>query len=123
MNQTQITGKWKEIKGEIRKAWGELTDDQLEQTKGNMESISGLIQQKFGLSKEQASEKLNTVYGKFDSVVEAAKDKLRESNERDSKKQINKYQIKVHLELVENDSFCFQLAFFIEAVCSKTALT
>lgn len=86
MNQTQITGKWKEIKGEIRKAWGELTDDQLEQTKGNMESISGLIQQKFGLSKEQASEKLNTVYGKFDSVVEAAKDKLRESNERDSKK-------------------------------------
>ena len=86
MNQEQISGKWKEIKGEIRKAWGELTDDQLEQTKGNMESISGLIQQKFGLTKEQASEKLNTVYGKFDNVVEDAKHKLRESNERDSKK-------------------------------------
>lgn len=83
MNQSQMAGKWKEIKGEIRKAWGELTDDQLEQTKGNMESISGLIQQKFGLTKEQASQKLSSVYSKFDNVTEDVKDGLRKSNERD----------------------------------------
>ncbi len=83
MNQSQIAGKWKEIKGEIRKAWGNLTDDEIEQTKGNMESISGLIQQKFGLTKEQASERLNRVYSKFENTAEDAKDKLRESNERD----------------------------------------
>lgn len=83
MNQSQIAGKWKEIKGEIRKAWGKLTDDEVEQTKGNMESISGLIQQKYGLTKEQASEKLNGVYSKFDNATEDAKDKLRESNDRD----------------------------------------
>ncbi|MES2801697.1 MAG: CsbD family protein [Bdellovibrionota bacterium] len=83
MNQSQIAGKWKEIKGEIRKAWGDLTDDEVEQTKGNMESISGLIQQKFGLTKEQASERLNKVYGKFDSATENVKDSLRESNTRD----------------------------------------
>lgn len=83
MNQSQIAGKWKEIKGEIRKAWGNLTDDEIEQTKGNMESISGLIQQKFGLTKEQASERLNRVYSKFENTAEDTKDKLRESNERD----------------------------------------
>ncbi len=83
MNQSQVAGKWKEIKGEIRKAWGNLTDDEIEQTKGNMESISGLIQQKFGLTKEQASERLNRVYSKFENTAEDAKDKLRESNERD----------------------------------------
>lgn len=83
MNQSQMAGKWKEIKGEIRKAWGELTDDEVEQTKGNMESISGLIQQKFGLSKEQAAEKLNSVYSKFDAKAENVKDSLRESNKRD----------------------------------------
>lgn len=83
MNQSQIAGKWKEIKGEIRKAWGNLTDDEVEQTKGNMESISGLIQQKFGLTKEQASERLKKVYSKFENATEDAKDKLRESNERD----------------------------------------
>lgn len=83
MNQSQMAGKWKEIKGEIRKAWGELTDDQLEQTKGNMESISGLIQQKFGLTKEQASQKLNSVYSKFEGAAETVKDSLRKSNERD----------------------------------------
>lgn len=83
MNQSQIAGKWKEIKGEIRKAWGDLTDDEVEQTKGNMESISGLIQQKFGLTKEQASERLNKVYGKFENTTENVKDNLRESNNRD----------------------------------------
>jgi len=80
MNQSQIAGKWKEIKGEIRKAWGDLTDDEVEQTKGNMESISGLIQQKYGLSKEQASERLNKVYSKFEDTAENVKDSLRESN-------------------------------------------
>lgn len=84
MNQSTISGKWKEIKGEIRKAWGELTDDEVEQTKGNMESISGLIQQKFGLTKDQASEKLNSVYSKFDDKAEETKDSLRRSNERQS---------------------------------------
>lgn len=83
MNQSQISGKWKEIKGEIRKAWGNLTDDEIEQTKGNMESISGLIQQKFGLTKEQASERLNRVYSKFENTTENVKDSLRESRDRD----------------------------------------
>lgn len=76
MNQSQIAGKWKEIKGEIRKAWGELTDDEVERTKGNMESISGLIQQRFGLSKEQAKEKLAGVYNKFDEKTEKLKEIL-----------------------------------------------
>lgn len=83
MNQSQVSGKWKEIKGEIRKAWGNLTDDEIEQTKGNMESISGLIQQKFGLTKEQASERLNRVYSKFENATENVKDKIRESADRD----------------------------------------
>lgn len=82
MNQSQIAGKWKEIKGELRKAWGDLTDDEVEQTKGNMESISGLIQQKFGLTKDQAKERLEKVYSKFEDKTEEYKNNLREENER-----------------------------------------
>lgn len=81
MNQDFISGKWKEIKGEVRRMWGKITDDELESAKGNTEAISGLIQQKYGLTKEEAKDKLNNVYDKFTSSVsdkaEDIKDGLR----------------------------------------------
>jgi len=30
MNWDQIEGKWKEMKGQLREKWGNLTDDDLE---------------------------------------------------------------------------------------------
>ena len=67
MNESTAQGKWKEIKGEIRKTWANLTDDEIEESKGNLEGLAGTIQKKFGLAKEEASEKLNTIFRKFDS--------------------------------------------------------
>lgn len=69
MNQDTLSGKWKEIKGQMRKTWGKLTDDEVEQTKGNMESISGLIQQKYGYAKEDANSKVNTWLEQFDDSL------------------------------------------------------
>ncbi len=67
MNESVISGKWKEIKGEIKKTWGNLTDDEIDQAQGNVESLAGTIQKKFGLAKEEASERLNKIFRKFDS--------------------------------------------------------
>jgi uncharacterized protein YjbJ (UPF0337 family) len=64
-NEDIIKGKWKDFKGEVQKAWGNLTGDELEQTKGNMKSISGLIQQKYGHTKEEIGSKLEGIYNKF----------------------------------------------------------
>jgi uncharacterized protein YjbJ (UPF0337 family) len=61
-NQDQVSGKWKEIKGELRKTWGEITDDEFERTKGDIESISGLIQKKYGTTKENFNRKLNDIF-------------------------------------------------------------
>ncbi|WP_121630795.1 CsbD family protein [Tropicibacter alexandrii] len=54
MDQDRIEGKWTEIKGRLREAYGDLTDDELERTRGNREQIEGLIQQKTGESKDDA---------------------------------------------------------------------
>lgn len=59
MNEDIAKGKWKELKGEIQKAWGNITGDELEQTKGDLKSIAGIIQQKYGVAKDEASLKLN----------------------------------------------------------------
>jgi uncharacterized protein YjbJ (UPF0337 family) len=73
MNENVIKGKWLEIKGDLQKAWGKLTDDDLEKTKGDAKAISGLIQQRYGEAQEKSSAKLSEIFSRFetkkDSVV------------------------------------------------------
>lgn len=64
-NDNLIQGKWREVKGDLRKAWGKLTDDELEQSKGDMTAIGGLIQQKYGMAKEEVRDKLNEIAANF----------------------------------------------------------
>lgn len=59
MNTDMLEGKWKQIKGSVRAKWGELTDDEVEQVAGNTERLAGLIQQKYGRSKEEAKREVN----------------------------------------------------------------
>jgi len=54
MNQDQIAGKWKQLKGEAKVMWGKLTDDELDQAEGQAEKLAGLIQERYGKSKEEA---------------------------------------------------------------------
>lgn len=70
LNKNYVKGKWAEIKGEVRKAWGKLTDDELEQTKGDVTAIRGLIQQKYGKSQERMSERLDGIFQKFNDAKE-----------------------------------------------------
>jgi uncharacterized protein YjbJ (UPF0337 family) len=48
MNQQALKGQWNQIKGKIREKWGQLTDDELGRTEGNIEQVIGLIQRKTG---------------------------------------------------------------------------
>ena len=59
LNEDTIKGKWKEAKGEIQKMWGKLTDDELDQAKGDLTALTGIIQQRYGESKESVQTKLN----------------------------------------------------------------
>jgi uncharacterized protein YjbJ (UPF0337 family) len=54
MNWDQIEGKWKEMKGEVRRKWAKLTDDDVEYIGGNKDKLVGRLQQRYGHSKEQA---------------------------------------------------------------------
>jgi uncharacterized protein YjbJ (UPF0337 family) len=60
LNENIIEGKWSMVKGQIRKAWGELTDDEVEQTKGNISKITGLVQQRYGENQESIRRRINS---------------------------------------------------------------
>ena len=59
MNQDIFAGKWKEMRGQVKEWWGKLTDQDLDQAAGNAEQIVGLLQQKYGYTRERAEEEFN----------------------------------------------------------------
>ena len=59
MNQDQVEGKWEQMKGRAKKAWAELTDDDFKKAEGSMEKLYGVIQEKFGDTKEAVKAKLD----------------------------------------------------------------
>lgn len=81
MNETSMNGKWLEIKGELLKTWGKLTSDEVEQTKGDLTAIAGLVQQKYGEEgekfKDQYAKILESVNNKKDSIVDSVKQNLK----------------------------------------------
>ena len=67
LNQEQFQGKWKEIKGGIRNLWGRLTDDEIEQYKGNITEVTGLVEERYGETKKEIREKLDHLMESFDN--------------------------------------------------------
>ena len=59
MNQDIFEGKWKEMRGQVKEWWGKLTDDDLERVGGKADQLIGILQQKYGYTKEQAEKELN----------------------------------------------------------------
>jgi uncharacterized protein YjbJ (UPF0337 family) len=59
MNKDIFEGKWKELRGQAKEWWGELTDDDLEQVGGKAEQFIGLLQQKYGYTREQADQEFD----------------------------------------------------------------
>ncbi len=55
----QIVGGWKQVRGEVRKQWGKLTDDDLEQIKGERDKLAGKIQERYGIAKEDANRQID----------------------------------------------------------------
>jgi uncharacterized protein YjbJ (UPF0337 family) len=59
MNWDQVKGNWKQLKGKAKQMWGDLTDEELDVIEGKREELAGRLQVKYGLTKEQAEEKVD----------------------------------------------------------------
>jgi uncharacterized protein YjbJ (UPF0337 family) len=59
MNINDVKGKLKELKGNFKKKWGELTDDDWKVIGGNKDKLKGILQQKYGRSKEEAQREVD----------------------------------------------------------------
>jgi uncharacterized protein YjbJ (UPF0337 family) len=67
MNADQFAGKWKQLKGKVREKWGDLTDDDLQRAAGGREQFVGLLQQRYGIAKEQAESQVDEFMNSVDT--------------------------------------------------------
>ena len=55
MNKDIFEGKWKQIRGQAKAWWGKLSDDDLERVAGKFEVFTGLLQEKYGYTRQYAT--------------------------------------------------------------------
>lgn len=53
MNETTLEGTWDKLKGKIKQAYGDLTDDDLTYAEGKEDEMWGRVQEKTGHTKDQ----------------------------------------------------------------------
>lgn len=61
MNEEIFKGRWKEIKGDVKRRWGRLTDDDVTEVAGIEEMLLGMLQKHYGYAREDAERE----YGEF----------------------------------------------------------
>jgi len=60
MNEDTLKGQWNQVKGHLRKQWGRLTDDDLDQIKGNRDILLGKLQEYYGKNRDENERELET---------------------------------------------------------------
>lgn len=66
MNKDIIKGKWKQLRGNAQKTWGKLTEDDLSKVEGEEERLVGVVQERYGVSREEAKKQVDEWFSKQD---------------------------------------------------------
>ncbi|QEH37430.1 hypothetical protein OJF2_60210 [Aquisphaera giovannonii] len=72
INVQGLQGRWNQLKGEVKKQWGQLTDDDLNWSGGNIDHLVGRIQQRTGESRENIEKYFDRLMSEGSSTVSKA---------------------------------------------------
>jgi len=68
MADLKTEGRFDRIKGRARSIWGDLTDDDFEQARGDTENLIGRIKEKTGETSDDIRRKLNELFDEDDTA-------------------------------------------------------
>ena len=78
MNRDILRGQWNQVKGRVKNAWGELTDDDLARTEGDWDQLVGKIQERTGQVREDVERGLNNLLDRISEEMNLGNDPIRE---------------------------------------------
>jgi uncharacterized protein YjbJ (UPF0337 family) len=59
-----LKGKWKQMRGDVKQWWGDLTNDDVDRIEGDRDKLIGLIQERYGRSKQEAEREVDDFLAK-----------------------------------------------------------
>lgn len=65
LDADMLKSKWNDISHEARKRWDSISEKDLEKVKGNAAGLVSLVQERFGISKEDAVKKVEELMEKY----------------------------------------------------------
>ena len=71
MNKDVFEGKWKQIRGQAKDWWGKLTDDDLERAGGKYDKLVGLLQEKYGYTREHAADEIDKRVTEYETKLKS----------------------------------------------------
>jgi len=72
INVQGLQGSWNQLKGEVKKHWGQLSEDDLKWAGGNIDQLIGRIQQRTGESRDVIEKYLDQLTSQGASSVSSA---------------------------------------------------
>ena len=73
MNKDIVEGKWKQMRGEAKAWWGKLTDDDLDRAAGKFEVLTGMLQEKYGYTREAAANEIDKRVSSYEATLKKNK--------------------------------------------------
>jgi uncharacterized protein YjbJ (UPF0337 family) len=69
MNTDILKGKWKQMRGELKTWWGDLTDDDLDRIEGERDKLIGLLQERYGYTRERAEAEVDYRFREYERAT------------------------------------------------------
>ncbi len=67
LNDDQVKGNWKQFKGEFKKKWADITDDDLLYIEGKKDKLEGKIQERYGDKQEEVKKWVDEWFERHDA--------------------------------------------------------
>jgi uncharacterized protein YjbJ (UPF0337 family) len=72
MNSDTFEGRWKQMRGELRSWWGRLSDNDFEKIGGKKDRLVGMLQEKYGYTREAAQQEIDRRFREYDERMRSA---------------------------------------------------
>jgi len=66
MNHNIFAEQWKQMRGRLKSWWGKLSDDDFDWIEGQKDKLIGLVQEKYGYTRDQAREEIDRRFNEND---------------------------------------------------------
>ena len=78
ITRQELEGQWNQVKGRIQERWGEITEDELQEARGDTNQLVGVLQQSTGETRREIEDFLEEVVTDTEGSVQKVAGAARE---------------------------------------------